>query len=45
MENNPVKDMNKLQQAKAILKEAGLGPIDYKHLTYEGVLKLAGIKP
>jgi hypothetical protein len=35
---------NKLQEAKKILAEAGLRPNDYKHLSYEQILKLAGIK-
>ena len=35
---------SKLKQAKEILKATGLTPIDYKHLTYEQILKLAGVK-
>lgn len=33
-----------LQQAKAILAARGLKPIDYKHLAYDQILKLAGLK-
>lgn len=33
-----------LQQAKEILTARGLRPLDYKHLTYSEILKLAGLK-
>jgi len=38
------KDQGKLQEAIKILKAAGMRPINYKHLTYEEVVKLAGLK-
>jgi len=33
-----------LQQAKEILAARGLKPIDYKHMTYDQIIKLAGLK-
>jgi len=33
-----------LTEIHKILKERGLQPIDYKHLPYSEVLKLAGVK-
>jgi hypothetical protein len=33
-----------LQRAKEILTARGLTPSDYKHLSYDQILKLAGLK-
>lgn len=41
MADNPIK----LAEAKRILEARGLKPIDYKHLPYEKLLQLAGLKP
>lgn len=40
-----IKDQGKLKQAKDLLKAAGLKPQDYSHLSYEKILRLAGLKP
>lgn len=34
-----------MEQAKAILAANGVDPIQYKHLSFTEILKLAGIKP
>lgn len=38
-----VQDKGTLEKAKEILAASGLKPIDYKHLPYNEILKLAGI--
>lgn len=39
------KEQGKLSQAKEVLAAQGIKPIQYKHLDYYGILKMAGIKP
>lgn len=44
MENKNGTPSPSLAELKKRLKEAGLSPVDYRHLSYEDLRKLAGEK-
>lgn len=44
-DNSKAQPAGRLEEAKRLLQLRGLRPIDYKHLDYEGILRLAGMRP